>query len=334
MLPTDETPFTLRRATGSLAEGAAKLAGEIGATSVEAVIAAANRQAVRRGAGAALGAMSPRPAEWYAFDAGDQDTVDWYPQGLTCAEDSGSIGVPMFVATWYYKPEAGERGIRATFFSPRTLKYRHALLVEAKPDGSFAPIDIHAGGVACHGDLLYVADTFRGLRVFDLGHVLDLRTVQNDVGDGDRVGRHGGRLHAFGYRYVIPQTDFWRVAERRAIFSFAGVDRVTGTLISGEYDGDGPGGRVARWNLPLDGVPRDAYVLGHEKIQGALSQGDTWYLSQSRGSAGNGKLLVHSGGELTTRPYPVGPEDLTVQDGRLWSLTEFRGKRVIFGVDL
>ncbi|MFB4293811.1 hypothetical protein ACBI99_39695 [Nonomuraea sp. ATR24] len=333
MLPTDETPFTLRRATGSLAEGAARLAGEIGAASVEAVLEAANRDAVRRGARAALGAMSPRPAEWYAFDAGDQDTLDWYPQGLTSGDDSGSIGVPVFVATWYYKPERGERGIRATFFSPRTLKYRHALLVEAKPDGAYAPIDIHAGGVACHGDLLYVADTTRGLRVFDLNHVLDLRTVQDDLGDGNRVGRHGGRLHAFGYRYVIPQSDFWRVADKGAVFSFAAVDRTSGTLISGEYD-NGPGGRVARWDLPLDGTPKDAHLLGHEKIQGALSQGDTWYLSQSRGSSGNGRLLVDRGGEVTARPYPVGPEDLTVHDGKLWSLTEFRGKRVIFGVSL
>lgn len=235
MVPTDKAAFALIRETGDLADGAAKLAGEIGGTSVEAVLAQANRTGARRGAAAAMGSMRPRPADWYAFDDKDQDTADWYPQGLTGSEDSGNIGIPAFIVSWYFKPEAGERGIRVSFLSPKSLKYQHALLVQAKPDGSYGPIDIHAGGIACYGDLLYVADTTRGLRVFDLGNVLDLRTAQNDLGDGKRVGRHGGRLHAFGYRYVIPQTDFWKVARPGPRFSFVSIDRSGDTprLITG-----------------------------------------------------------------------------------------------------
>lgn len=336
MVPTDPEPFTLRRETGTLAEGAAKLAGELGAATVEQVLAEANRTAVRGGAAGAFGAMRPRPASWYAFDAADQDTADWYPQGLTCGEDSGAIGVPVFMATWYYRPEAGERGIRVTFLSPRTLKYRHALLVQADPDGSYRPIDIHAGGAACHGDLLYVADTSRGLRVFDLRNVLDLLTAQGDLGDPERVGRHEGRLHAFGYRYVIPQTDLWRVAVKGARFSFVGLDRTTTphTLISGEYVADAPTGRVARWNLELDGTPRDAHVMGQPRIQGAVSRDGRWYLSQSAGSSGNGRLLVHDGDALERRPFPIGPEDLTARGDKVWSVTEYRGRRAIFGVSL
>ncbi|MDA0633092.1 hypothetical protein OUY22_06635 [Nonomuraea sp. MCN248] len=323
------------RNTGTLAEGAAKLAGELRAAPVERVLADANRKAVRGGAPAAFGSMS-RPSVWYAFDEGDQQTPDWYPQGLTCGADSGTIPVSVFLATWYFRPEAGERGIRLTFLSPATLKYRHALLVEAAPDGSFKPIDIHAGGVACYGDLLYVADTTRGLRVFDLNHILDLTSVQSGVGDGTRIGRHGGRLHAFGYRYVIPQTDFWRVAVPGARFSFVGLDRTTTphTLISGEYAEDHPRGRVARWNLELDGQPRDAHVMGHEKIQGAISHSGRWYLSQSAGSGANGRLIVYSGGAPARRPFPIGPEDLTARGGKVWSVTEFRNRRVVFGVNL
>jgi hypothetical protein len=336
MVPTDVAPFTLRQATGTLAEGAAKLAGELDAATVETVLAEANRNAVRKGAPAAFGSMA-RPSEWYAFDGGDQETVDWYPQGLTCGEDSGSLSVPVFVVTWYYRPEAGERGIRVSFLSPQTLKYRNALLVEAKPDGSYRPIDIHAGGVACYGHLLYVADTTRGLRVFDLTKVLDLRSKQGDLGDPERIGRHGGKFHAFGYRYVIPQTDAWQVVTKGARFSFVGVDRTTTphTLISGEYVDDATTGRVARWNLDLtDGVPRDAYVMGQKKIQGAISHNGTWYLSQAAGSTANGKLLVHSGGEFAARPFPIGPEDLTALGSKVWSVTEFKGKRVVFGVSL
>ncbi|MEV5588669.1 hypothetical protein AB0L05_24145 [Nonomuraea pusilla] len=337
MAPTDTAPFTLRRATGTLAESAAKLAGDIGATSVEALLAQANRTAVRRGASATMGGMKPRPADWYAFDVKDQATPDWYPQGVTCGEESGAFGAPVFLVTWYFKPGAGERGVRVSFLSPQTLRYRHALLVQATPDGSYAPIDIHAGGVACHGHLLYVADTVRGLRVFDLANLLDLRTVQNDLGDPARAGRADGRFHAFGYRYVIPQTDFWRVAQPGARFSFVSVDRSgpTPMLVTGEYLEDDPGGRVARWPLGLEGgAPADAYVLGQPKVQGALSWGGRWYMSQAADAATNGRLLVHDGGRVAARPYPIGPEDLTVQDGRLWSVTEFRNKRVVFGVAL
>ncbi|MEO3869921.1 hypothetical protein ABGB18_13930 [Nonomuraea sp. B12E4] len=338
MVPTDKARFALRRETGDLPEGAAKLAEEIGGTAVEAVLAQANRTAVRRGATAAIGSMRPRPAEWYAFDDGDQDTADWYPQGLTGGSDSGSIGVPVFMVSWYFKPEAGERGIRLSLLSPQTLKYRHALLVAAGPDGGYGPIDIHAGGIACFGDLLYVADTVRGLRVFDLGNLLDLRTAQNDLGDPERVGRHGGKFHAFGYRYIIPQTDHWQVVAAGPRFSFVGLDRSGDTplLITGEYRAGDSDGWVGRWGLDLaGGEPQDAFVMGHPKIQGALSHAGTWYLSQAgESNTTNGKLIVHAGEESRTRPFPIGPEDLTVQDGKLWSVSEFRNKRTVFGVAL
>lgn len=337
MVPTDTATFVLNRATGDLAEGAAKLAGEIGSTSVEAVLAQANRTGVNKGAGAAMGSMDPKPAAWYAFDEKDQDTVDWYPQGLTGSDDSGNIGIPAFMISWYFKPEGGERGIRVSFLSPKSLKYQHALLVQAKPDGTYGPIDIHAGGIACFGDLLYVADTVRGLRVFDLNNVLDLRTVQNDLGDGKRIGRHGGKLHAFGYRYIIPQTDSWEVAQAGPRFSFVSIDRSGDTprLITGEYRDDDPGGWVGRYDLELAaGAPQDAFIMGHAKIQGAMTYEGKWYLSQSAGSGANGRLLVYDGGELTTRPFPIGPEDLAVQDGKLWSVSEFKDKRTVFGVSL
>ncbi|MFC5829464.1 hypothetical protein [Nonomuraea insulae] len=304
---------------------------------MEAVLANANRTAKRKGAAGTMGRMSPKPAEWYAFDDKDQATTDWYPQGLTGSDDSGNIGIPAFLVSWYFRPEAGERGIRVSFLSPQSLKYQHALLVVAKPDGSYGPIDIHAGGIACFGDLLYVADTVRGLRVFDLNNLLDLRTVQNDLGESGRIGRHGGKLHAFGYRYIVPQTDFWKVAQAGPHFSFVSIDRggATPRLITGEYRESDPGGWVARWGLDLrGGEPEDAFVLGHPKIQGAASRGGKWYLSQAADSVTNGKLLVHEGETLKTRPFPIGPEDLSVQGGRLWSVTEFKNKRTIFGVSL
>jgi hypothetical protein len=74
--------------------------------------------------------------------------------------------------------------------------------------------------------------------------------------------------------------------------------------------------------------------MGQPKIQGAVSSGGKWYLSQAADGNTNGKLLVSTGGNLLTRPYPIGPEDLTVQGGKLWSITEYRHKRIIFAVNL
>ena len=110
---------------------------------------------------------------------------------------------------------------------------------------------------------------------------------------------------------------------------------------------DTPGkfGRVARWPLASDGSLRagaggtasalDAYRLPEAKIQGALSYNGTWYLSQGGGSTKNGTLVV-AGDTIKKRSYPVGPEDLTcVRDKKtLWSVTEFAGRRVVYGVPL
>lgn len=335
----DKSPYVLQRVSDPYAAGAAKLAGAIRPVTVEALLALANRTAVRRGADGFVGAMRPPPLDWYAFDAMDQATGGWYPQGLSGSADSGSVGVPAFAVTWYSKAASAEeeRGCRVTFLDPHTLRYRHCLLVEAHSDGAYQPVNAHAGGCGWHGGLLYVADTLGGLRVFDLANLLDLRTVQPDLGDPRRIGRHRGRFHAFGYRYVIPQSDSWQPVERGARFSYIGVDRSNETLLAGEFR-DHTEGRAARWDLAADstlasGVPRDAYQLGVEMVQGAVSAGETWYLSQSCGGGCNGRLFVGAPGEpYRIRPWAIGPEDLTVQEGRLWSVSEFRRQRAVFAV--
>ncbi|MFF5207295.1 hypothetical protein [Streptosporangium sp. NPDC000396] len=338
-------PFELRRDDDDFATGIQALGKQLRRVTLDTVLAKANRVATRRGsAGAgAFGTMRPRPVDWYCFDADDNAVLEWYPQGLTCASDAG-IGGGTFVVSWYYKPETGvERGIRLSFLNPATLRYRHVLLVRATPDGDIAPIDIHAGGVAWYGDLLYVADTRLGLRVFDTRHIYE---VNGD--DKTTIGRQGGAYNAFGYRYVMPQTGAWTSDGGGARFSFASIDRSTDidTLISGEYvDTPGASGRVVRWPLNPDGSLRadengvapalDAYRLPEAKIQGALSYNGVWYLSQAADSTKNGTLVV-IGDTVKKRPYPVGPEDLTCVRDRntLWSVTEFRGRRVVYGVPL
>ncbi len=347
MTATAVEPFELRRNDGDLAAGVQALGKQLRRVPLDTVLAKANRVAARKGAtgAGAFGTMKPRPVDWYCFDPDDNAVTDWYPQGLTCASDAG-IAANVFVVSWYFKPDAApERGVRLSFLNTATLRYRNVLLVTAGPNGDISPIDIHAGGVAWYGGLLYVADTSRGLRVFDTRHIFEVN------GEGKTtIGRRGGVYDAFGYRYVMPQTGAWALTGGDARFSFASVDRSGGldTLISGEYvDAHTPEtvGRVARWPLGPDGSPRtdaagvarplDAYHLPEARIQGALSHNGTWYLSQAAGATRNGTLLV-VGDTVARRPYPVGPEDLTCvrERGTVWSVTEFAGRRVVYGVPL
>ncbi|GHE32720.1 hypothetical protein GCM10017673_39440 [Streptosporangium violaceochromogenes] len=346
MAPAEVGPFELRRDDGESAEGARVLGERLMHVPLSAVLAGANRVAVRRGGtgAGAFGTMKPRPVDWYCFDAADNAVTDWYPQGLTCASDAGVDG-NTFVVSWYHRPQAGpERGVRLSFLDTAKLRYRHVLLVAADPGGGISPIDIHAGGVAWYGDLLYVADTRRGLRVFDVGHILEVNGKGKTT-----VGEKNGVYSAFGYRYVMPQIGAWTpAAAGSGRFSFAAVDRSTDphTLISGEYvEAPGKVGRVARWPLNPDGsLPTDAdgvasavdaHHLPEGRIQGALSHKGAWYLSKGAGATRNGSLVV-VGEAVSRRPYPVGPEDLTClrDEGTLWSVTEFVGRRVVYGVPL
>ncbi|MCG5214253.1 hypothetical protein [Streptosporangium sp. KLBMP 9127] len=348
MNAADAAPFTLRRAGGELAAGAAALERDLDKADLKAVLAKGNRTLARKKTTGAFGGMRPKPVDWYCFENGDDTTADWYPQGVTSSSDAG-YATPAFAVSWYWRPAGGERGARVSFLNPESLCYQHALLVTARADGSFGPVNIHAGGIAWYGDLLYVADTTRGLRVFDMRLILDMKTGRDDLGDADRIGRHDGAAHAFGYRYIMPQVDTWRVTAGAARFSYASVDRGADgdMLVSGEYvDQAGKIGRVARWPLAGDGTlvnadgtatAADAFQVHHQKIQGALCHEDRWYFSQSAGADAHGRLIVTRPGEKPAiRDFPIGPEDLTCwrEKGTLWSVTEFRGRRSLFGVPL
>lgn len=348
MIPVETSPFAVQRVTGGLAEGAAALGKDLASAPASTVLGLANRFAIRRGPTTAFGQMKPRPVDWFCLDAADSQTLDWRPRGITSGSDSGPGKPPALVVGWHWNSVlAGEeRGTRLTFLNPMTSKYRHVLLVTARPDGDYGAVGVHSGGLAWVGDLLYVADSGHGLRVFDMNRILDLRSAQADVGDRNLIGRRHGRFHAYGYRYVMPQVDSWQMVTPGVRLSFVTADRSTDPrlLVSGEC-GDAPG-RVARWPLAADGslvsvagvaAAADAFRTPEAKIQGAVSYKSRWYLSQAGTGTVRGRLLVCAGTKSpVARPYPYGPEDLTVwrEKSALWSVTEFPGKRVVFGVEI
>ncbi|MGI5398961.1 hypothetical protein ACQEVG_05775 [Streptomyces sp. CA-135486] len=207
--------------------------------------------------------------------------------------------------------QCNEKGVRLTFLDPATKKYRHALLVwpyiskktkKITFDAVHASGDkkakqakkgkkgkkgkkqtgIHIGGMAWYGNYLYIADTFNGLRVFDMRKIMDLNP-DNKVGTNDKVaggmkvdvknkrkiGRHGKTWYSFGYRYVMPQVATWTFKAKQhnspahaycvgtgaPKSSYLSIDRSTApdVLVMGEYCKTAKGhpstGRISAYQL-------------------------------------------------------------------------------------
>lgn len=148
--------------------------------------------------------------QWETANDGFDDfgTEKWKPQGLTSSSDALEAGEwkgrNVWIVSWY-SPAEHYGSVRVTVIDKETRKYRHVLLVEPNEEGpvqpatDFKPIDIHAGGIVWYGNTLWVADTTKGLRVFDLDNIWEVEI-------GDKVGKNdNGEFTAQNYRYVIPQ---------------------------------------------------------------------------------------------------------------------------------
>lgn len=283
----------------------------------------------------AVDSMEPNIPVIYSFcwdpaDAGaNGGNIEWTPQGITTvadAQDDQFWGTAQpLIVTWYNNDSEYVKGVRVTFIDPWTGNYQHVLLVypfvNASGNTSYMSVrtvqdstgkSLHAGGVAWYGNYLYVADTARGFRVFDMRYIFDLESASNgNTTDKTQIGRQNGIFYGHGYRYVMPEVAAWTsalgelpypipqcTASGKPHFSFVGLDR-TGIdhLNTGEYCDGTTGdltGRVASW--PLDGSngtpllsadghwhATEAYRLPVSNVQGAVSHGGTWYLSRSHG---------------------------------------------------
>lgn len=296
----------------------------------------------------------------FTWQAGDRDVAYWIPQGLTGSFDARADGTVagrrFLLVSWYHdralEPGAtADKGVRLAIVDvtdPANVRYRLALLVDpVVRDGrsDLDPVTVHSGGLAWYGDHLYVPDTSRGLRVFDLTRILAVDPSQDRLGYDPASGAY----HAHGYRYVIPQVDTYAIEGACAPrFSYVAVDRTTSppSLLSGEYDATSIGGRLYRW--PLDAatgrlaltdrgrvVPDGAWFLGQTHVQGAAARGPLTWLSSSAPAAGAGALVrTPVGARSTTLGWIDSPEDLAFDQGGdlLWSLSEAAGARYVIAV--
>jgi hypothetical protein len=330
-------PYALR-ATGSHAGRIARLATRLRRIGLDGVLDDLDRT------GQDCAVPGEAAGQGFTWDATDRDDTGWWPQGVAALR-SGDV----LLVGWY----ARRRGLRVPDARisvvdrtrPGPPRYRHVLLVRPRGLPGLlppAPVPVHAGGIAVHGDLLYVADTLVGVRLFRLGDVLAAPSAP------------GRRLSPRGHDLVLPQLMALRVPLRpgrqRLRWSFLSIGEVAGrhVLVVGEYRrrAQGPP-RLVRYPLdPATGLPEtdergsmaplDVHEAQPPRMQGVAVHGDTWFLSASAGEDVPGDLYVGAPGAWVRHRgvLPTGPEDLAWSrpGEELWCATEWPGRRWVFPV--
>jgi hypothetical protein len=303
-----------------------RLAKRYGLVGVKAVVESAERDVQSAAGSPSLGEIGAPVVASFKWNDGDNGVDYWIPQGISgsaAATEDGIVGDHRsLVVSWY-----GPRGARLTFVNADNgfTKYRHVLLVAPSGNG-FAPIQTHAGGVAWYGDKLYVADT-KGLRVFDTRYFLDATKSPEDIDQG--------------YRWVLPQVGgYERYGSRKVRFSSVETDRQGPALVTGAY-ADQKVGRVAiRWALRGDSLRAVAgWKMPTSNVQGVLQHNNVLAASSSfdlDAGSGIGELITGAPRAPAGRiNWPDGAEDVHYAgtSGRIYSLTEKKGDRIVFAID-
>ena len=233
--------------------------------------------------------------------------------------------------------------VRISFVDAKTNKYRHALLVYPHAADDFKEVGVHAGGIVWYGNTLWVVDTSKGIRVFDMDNIWRVDT-------GDSVGkRSDGTYTAQGYKYVIPQVMWYEwTGDFDFRFSFISLDRTTtpDSILVGEYQPDSNEKPVRMVQYDVDYKKRRlvvnednlasgtwAYCVNVDRMQGAVQVDGTIYISRSNGETTFGDIFTWTPGgkAVDTGNTPAGPEDLTYdkRTKEIFTVTEHPGTRYI-----
>ena len=289
------------------------------------------------------------------WNTDDETTSLWRPQGISGFTKDG---VRYLLVSWYAKDEAEFKGSRITLIdiSPSSstyLTYRHILLVQ--PDipagttgysqyGSYAPLNVHAGGIAYFKGKIYLSSTNLGVRVFDLNKIIEVSTGDTT---NDKCGKDSnGNLFAFNYRYILPQTGYQKINNANPFSTIQvndeGTQFWTGQYYSGSADASivpkvfgfpvDTNGRLQNTGIvtvtPKNSLFTDNHAHG---IQGVFRKGNRTWLSctgsPSNSYGSNARLARYTdGADDTVRfRWPYGAESLYYESqyNYLWSLTEY-----------
>ncbi|GIH02444.1 hypothetical protein Rhe02_05110 [Rhizocola hellebori] len=299
----------------------------------------------------------------FRFDSGDNGDCTNYPQGVTTSRDaigtanSGNYdGHQLVVVSWYTKDGCDGGGTRSRvtlvdWDATYPNKYRKVLLVE--PTGTaatpnFKDIPIHAGGVSWYGDYLYVAETGRGMRVFDMRKILKTNTG----GTAAQIGRQSsGVYYAHNYAYVLPQIGTVTAATTSGtslVWSTISLDRVSRSIVMTEYTcASGctayPNRAPRAVRFPFAAgvttfasttTASQALQLPWYKLNGVASHNGRWWFASS-----GAKQLYYwtPAAGASTYSWVGGAESIsywedTTNPDLLWSLQETLGHRNVFVV--
>jgi hypothetical protein len=299
----------------------------------------------------------------FRFDSGDNSDCKSYPQGITTSRDavgtanSGNYdGHQLVLVSWYTRDACGgsQERSRITLVdwdATYPNKYRKVLLVE--PTGTattpnFKDIPVHAGGVSWYGDYLYVADTGRGMRVFDMRKIL--RT--NTGGTADQIGRQpSGVYYAHNYAYALPQIGTIAASTTSGTnlsWSTISLDRVSRSMVMTEYtcqSCDSYPNRAPRairfpfaagaTTFAASTTASQALQLPWYNLNGVASHNGRWWFC----SSGQKQLYYWTPAAGSTTYSWVSAcesisywEDATTAD-LLWTLQEGVGNRNVFAVE-
>lgn len=337
----------------------AALVSTLGTAAVHTVMDNANHTRQALPSSFSIGGLSGG----FRFDAADNSDCRNYPQGITTSRDavgtanSGNYdGHQLVLVSWYTKDACGgsQERSRITLVdwdATYPNEYRKILLVQptgttSAPD--FKDIPIHAGGVSWYGDYLYVADTGRGMRVFDMRKIL--RT--NTGGTADQIGRQSSTVYyAHNYAYVLPQIGTITAnttSGTNLAWSTISLDRVSRSIVMTEYTCQSgctsyPNRAPRAIRFPFASgattfaastTASQALRLPWYKLNGVASHNGRWWFY----SSGQKQLYYWTPAAGSTTYSWVGAgesisywEDATNPD-LLWTLQEGAGSRNVFAV--
>ena len=229
---------------------------------------------------------------------------------------------------------------------------------------SYAPLNVHAGGMAYFKGKLYISSTNLGVRVFDLNKIIEVTTGDTT---NNKCGKDSnGNLFAFNYRYILPQTGYQKINNANPFSTIQVNDEGTQFWTGQYYSGSADASIVPKvFGFPVDAngtlqntgivsvTPKNSLFTDNHAhgIQGVFRKGNRTWLSctgsPSNSYGSNARLARYTdGADDTVRfRWPYGVESLYYESqyNYLWSLTEFEPNagaqngsqvnRCIFAVD-
>ncbi|WP_205511644.1 hypothetical protein [Longitalea arenae] len=317
---------------------------------------------------------SDRQVKGFKWNSGDQQTNEWRPQGITGFTWGGRN---FLLITWYGVGPSNipgvnnqHKGVRISLVditSMSNITYRHILLVQNKANmsngelydpsnsyvqlASYAPVTMHAGGVAFFAGKIYVVDTGLGIRVFDLTKFI---AAEGDATE-TRIGKEtDGSLKAFNYAYILPQTGYYKITNAKpfsCIETGTGLTASDKMLWTGQYIESSSttvpkvygfhlnaSGQIVSSPLPEVITPIDNDNTNVNGIQGVYRTGTKTFMATTGNSSYEGstaRLVRYNDGTAAGVRYrwPHGAEDLYLEEstGYLWNLTEYETEK--YGTD-